>query len=62
MVSQELVDACGIRAGDWVKAVAPIVAGGGGGKATLAQAGGKDPAALPKALQAAAEWIAAKLS
>jgi len=61
MVSQELVDASGIKAGDWVKSVAPIVGGGGGGKATLAQAGGKEPARLSEALQAAAEWIGDKL-
>jgi alanyl-tRNA synthetase len=61
MVSQETVDASGIKAGDWVKAVAPIVGGGGGGKATLAQAGGKDPDKLPEALEAAGEWIRTRL-
>ena len=61
MVSQEMVDASGIKAGDWVKAVAPIVGGGGGGKATLAQAGGKDPGKLPEALEAAGEWIRTRL-
>ena len=62
MVSQEMVDAVGVKAGDWVKAIAPVAGGGGGGKATLAQAGGKDPAKLPEALDAAGEWIRAKLS
>ena len=61
MVSQEMVDASGIKAGDWVKAVAPVVGGGGGGKATLAQAGGKDPGKLPEALDAAGEWIRTRL-
>lgn len=51
-VSRDLVDR-GVSAGDWVKEVAPIVGGGGGGKPDLAQAGGKDPAKLAEALQLA---------
>ena len=43
----------GFKAGDWIKHVAPIVGGGGGGRPDLAQAGGKDPSKLPEALQAA---------
>jgi alanyl-tRNA synthetase len=31
-----------IKAGAWIKAVAPIVGGGGGGRDDFAQAGGKD--------------------
>ena len=62
MVSRELVDSAGIKAGDWVKAVAPVVGGGGGGKPTMAQAGGKDPARLDEALKAAAAWIGEKLA
>ncbi len=33
-----------------IKEVAPLIQGGGGGKQNLAQAGGKDPLGLPKAL------------
>ncbi|MDP7288058.1 MAG: alanine--tRNA ligase [Phycisphaerae bacterium] len=62
MVSQEMVDATGVKAGDWVKAIAPVVGGGGGGKPTLAQAGGKDPSKLPEALDAAGKWIVDKLN
>ncbi len=43
----------GFKAGDWIKHVAPIVGGGGGGRPDMAQAGGKDPAKLPDALEAA---------
>jgi alanyl-tRNA synthetase len=43
----------GIRAGDIVRVAAPVVGGGGGGRDTLAQAGGKDPAKLDEALAAA---------
>jgi alanyl-tRNA synthetase len=33
------------------------VGGGGGGRPDLAQAGGKDPAALDAALALVAEWV-----
>jgi len=59
-VSDDLVK-MGVRAGDWVKAVAPKVDGGGGGPPTMAQAGGRNPAALDDALSAARDWIAGKL-
>ncbi|MCH2180510.1 MAG: alanine--tRNA ligase [Mariniblastus sp.] len=59
-VSKELVDR-GISAGDWVKQVAPIVGGGGGGKPDLAQAGGKQPEKLAEALAEAGKYIQAKL-
>jgi alanyl-tRNA synthetase len=59
-VSRELV-AQGIDAGDWVREVAPVVGGGGGGKPDMAQAGGKDPsqigAAVEKARQVLLEMI-----
>ncbi len=48
-VSRDLVEK-GVSAGNWVRDVAPVVGGGGGGKADLAQAGGKDAAKLPDAL------------
>lgn len=40
----------GIHAGNIIRAIAPLVAGGGGGRAEMAQAGGKDPKGLEKAL------------
>jgi alanyl-tRNA synthetase len=48
-VSRDLVEK-GVSAGNWVRDVAPVVGGGGGGKPDLAQAGGKDAAKLPDAL------------
>ena len=51
----------GLKAGDLVKHVAPIVKGGGGGPPTMAQAGGKDPEKLPDALQAGRAWIEERL-
>ena len=59
-VSRQLVDR-GLSAGDWVRDVAPVVGGGGGGKADMAQAGGKDPSKLPEALTKARQCISAKL-
>jgi alanyl-tRNA synthetase len=52
-LSKSLVDR-GLSAGNWVKEVAPVVGGGGGGKPDLAQAGGKQPENIPAALQQAA--------
>lgn len=40
----------GLHAGELVKGVAQVVGGGGGGRPTLAQAGGKDPNRLAEAL------------
>ena len=41
-----------------MKAAAQVVGGGGGGRDTMAQAGGRDPAKLPEALDAARAAIA----
>ena len=60
-VSRDLVER-GLSAGDWVKEVAPIVGGGGGGKPDLAQAGGKDPAKLGAALETARATMRQMLS
>ena len=38
-----------IKAGDWIKAIAPIVGGGGGGRPDFAQAGGKDVSKIKEA-------------
>lgn len=45
--------AAGFKAGDIIKKIAPVVGGGGGGRPTMAQAGGKDASAIPAALDAA---------
>jgi alanyl-tRNA synthetase len=51
----------GLHAGNWLKEVAPVVGGGGGGRPDLAQAGGKDAAKIPDALARALEVIQSKL-
>jgi alanyl-tRNA synthetase len=47
-----------IQAGKLVGAVAKLVGGSGGGKAEIAEAGGKDPAQIDAALQAAPQIVA----
>jgi alanyl-tRNA synthetase len=47
----------GLKAGDIVKLAARLVGGGGGGRDTLARAGGRDPEQLPAAIAAAREAI-----
>ena len=60
-LSKELVER-GLSAGDWVKAAAKLVGGGGGGRPDLAQAGGKIPEKLPEALAEGLEFIKKKLT
>jgi alanyl-tRNA synthetase len=51
----------GVKAGEIVQAAAQLVGGGGGGRDTLARAGGRDPAKLPEAIAAARGAIEAVL-
>lgn len=46
-----------LKAGDLIKAIAPAINGGGGGRPTLAQAGGKNPAGIPDALKQAVDYL-----
>jgi alanyl-tRNA synthetase len=59
-VTDDLVSS-GVKAGDLIGNVAKIVGGGGGGRPTLAQAGGKDPDKLPEALSAVPEILTRNL-
>ena len=48
--------ACGsketkIKAGNWIKEIAPILGGGGGGRPDFAQAGGKDASKIAEAIE-----------
>jgi alanyl-tRNA synthetase len=52
----------GVRAGEIIKVAAAEVGGGGGGRDTMARAGGKDPAQLPAAIDAARTAIEAALN
>lgn len=58
-VQDEAVKA-GLKAGDLIKTIAPLVGGGGGGRPNMAQAGGKKPEGIDQALAKASEWLAEK--
>jgi len=60
-MSRDVVDR-GIKAGDLIKEICPLVGGKGGGRPDMAQGGGTDTAGLPAALSRAKEWICQKLS
>jgi alanyl-tRNA synthetase len=47
----------GVHAGKLIGQIAKVVGGGGGGKPTMAQAGGKDPAKLGEALELARKLV-----
>ena len=55
-ITEDLVKR-GLNAGELVKYVATPLGGGGGGKPTLAQAGGKDASKLPEALLSVRGWV-----
>ncbi|MDR2833091.1 MAG: alanine--tRNA ligase, partial [Streptococcaceae bacterium] len=50
----------GLKAGDLIKHIAPFVGGGGGGRPDMAQAGGKNPAGITKALEEVTTWLESK--
>jgi alanyl-tRNA synthetase len=52
----------GLKAGELVKVAAQVVGGGGGGRDTMAQAGGRDPEKLGDALAAARAHIESTLN
>jgi len=58
----KVVLACGsketnIKAGSWIKEIAPILGGGGGGRPDFAQAGGKDASKIGEAKEKALAYL-----
>ena len=51
-----------IKAGDWIKKIAPILGGGGGGRPDFAQAGGKDASKLSEAKEQARAFVTEALA
>jgi alanyl-tRNA synthetase len=61
MVTPDLV-AKGFHAGDIINQVARVANGGGGGKAAMAQAGGKDASKIDEALKSVKDVVASRVS
>ena len=51
----------GAHAGNLIRAIAPAVGGGGGGRPNMAQAGGKDPSGIDKAFALAKDTLSAQV-
>ena len=60
MVTEDVI-ARGVRAGDIISYIAPVVGGKGGGRPNLAQGGGTDASGLDRALDMVPELVASKL-
>jgi len=56
-ISQDLQQQ-GVHDGHWIRPVAQVLGGGGGGRPDMAQAGGRQPAKLAEALEVARQTIA----
>lgn len=52
----------GIKAGDLIKEIAPVVGGKGGGRPDMAQGGGPDATKIGDAISAAQAWLRGKLA
>ncbi|MFM7006735.1 MAG: alanine--tRNA ligase [Flavobacteriales bacterium] len=57
LLDEELTSAKQWNAAQWIREIAPLIQGGGGGQASFATAGGKKPAGLEAALSAIAHKI-----
>ena len=51
-----------VQAGSIVKAIAPIVGGGGGGRPDFAEAGGKDPSKIDELIAKAPDVVGGLLT
>jgi len=61
-MADEAAQAKGAHAGDLIKAIAPLVGGGGGGRPGMAQAGGKNPGGIDAALEEAERVLRKQIS
>src|SRR4029079_16765339 len=51
----------GVKAGDAIKEISPVVGGKGGGRPDMAQGGGSDAGKIGEAVTAADAWLTARL-
>ncbi len=56
-MATDAATAKGVHAGNLIKAIAPLVGGGGGGRPNMAQAGGKNAAGIKDALKKASDVV-----
>ncbi|MCL2051682.1 MAG: alanine--tRNA ligase [Lachnospiraceae bacterium] len=61
-MADEKAQAKGAHAGNLIKAIAPLVGGGGGGRPGMAQAGGKNPAGIDEALSEAEKVLRTQIA
>ena len=59
---EKVMIACGsketkVKAGNWIKEIAPVLGGGGGGRPDFAQAGGKDASKIAEAKEKALAYL-----
>ena len=62
VVTDDLIQGRGLKAGDIVRDVAQLAGGSGGGKPHLAQAGGRDPGKIDEALAAVGDIVGRQLA
>ena len=60
-MATDAAQAKGAHAGNLIKAIAPIVGGGGGGRPNMAQAGGKNPAGMDELISKVADTLASQI-
>jgi len=56
-LGKSYMDNTGLKAGDLIKQLGPLIKGGGGGQPDFATAGGKEPGGMAEALKKAAELL-----
>ena len=56
-LGKTFMDASGLKAGELIKQLGPLIKGGGGGQPDFATAGGKEPGGMAEALKKAAELL-----
>lgn len=57
VAADEETVAAGVKSGDLIKAITKPIAGGGGGRPDMAQAGGSNPAGIADSLKLAKDWL-----